>query len=487
MIKYLLLLAVITNITWVFFFTNKPQYPKSKFQAPSDNITNWNSSKKDTVLNTFAKSLTFPTLNYPDNKEQFQKLIQHIQFSFPLVHSTLSLEKVGKYDSLLYTWKGRNLEKNPILLTAHLDVVPAPDAEKWTYPPFSGTRKDGFVYGRGTLDYKVSVVAQLEAVEELLRNNYVPERTIYLSYGNDEETGGVYGAKEITDLLERRGVTIDFLLDEGGFLTLNQFPTIKKPIALISTCEKGFMNLKLDLNCEPGHASMPPREGCIGIMANAIKSLERHQTKAHITTGVFKYLLDHIIPHFHPAIRVILSFYKFLTPLLDLALSRNPPTNTLIRTTVSPTFFNSGIKDNVLPSSASVNLNIRIHPHDTIQSVVTYVKSVVDKRINVTVLPNSSEPSKIACVECDEFVAIHNTVESIFKDAIISPFLFVAASDSRHYRRISKNSYGFTPFIIDRPDIGRFHGFDERIKEENYLQLIQFYFSLIQNVDKNLK
>lgn len=486
MIKYLSIFVLVLGVSWVFIFPINPKYSKLKNPAKSDNIIHWSIEKKENAFKTFSKSLTFPTMYYNQDKEHFLKLIEHINASFPLVHSKLTFELIGPANSLLYTWKGKNEKKNPILLTAHLDVVPAPNPEKWSFPPFSGSRKDGYIYGRGSLDYKVSVIAQLEAVEELLRNNYVPERTVYLAYGNDEESSGNLGAKEITDYLQKKGVTLDFLLDEGGFITKGQFPTINKPIALISTCEKGFINLQLDLECEPGHASVPPNEQCIAIMSKSIYALDKHRPRAHISTGIFKNLLDHLIPHFHPIIRVIFSYYKWMTPLLDLVLSANPPTNALIRTTVSPTIFQSGIKDNVLPSFAKAVLNIRIHPLDSIKKVVTYVRSIIDKRINITILPGETEPSKVACVECQEFSMIYNTVENTFKDVIISPFLFVAASDSRHYRRISKNSYGFTPFFIDKTDVSKFHGFDERIHEDNYIQLIQFYNSLIQNVNENL-
>src|SRR5262245_49205485 len=168
-----------------------------------------------------AGAIRFPTVSHEDGKNieaaAFRGLHEYLQRSFPRVHAALTRETVAGY-SLLYTWKGRNPGLAPILLMSHQDVVPIePGTEKdWTHPPFSGRIDGGFVWGRGTLDDKVSVLATLEAAEMLLARGFQPQRTVYFAFGHDEEVGGMKGAAAIASLLERRGVRPELIIDEGG-------------------------------------------------------------------------------------------------------------------------------------------------------------------------------------------------------------------------------------------------------------------------------
>jgi carboxypeptidase PM20D1 len=461
-------------------------YLELKHKSSVTSIRDWSDKLKNEAIQRFSKSITFETLTYEHNTTEFQNLFSHLKSSFPLVHQKLIVEHVGPYSSLLFTWKGKS-NKSPVLYTAHFDVVPAPQPEQWSVPAFSGTVKDGYVYGRGTLDFKVGALAQLEAVEQLLKDNYVPERTIYLSYGCDEERSGKKGAAEITNLLASRGVELEIVHDEGGLIAVGQFPTIEKPIALVATCEKGFINVELKVECDPGHASMPSQNGCIGILSQGIVTIESTPMKSHVSVGIFSDLMRHLAPFSNPIGKFLLSHTSSLKPILTFAFGKIPTTNALIRTTIAPTIFRSGVKDNVLPGTAMASLNIRIHPSDKIDDVYNHLRSILDDKIKVTVLPNDrNEASKVACTNCLPFNTIFKTVEQVFPDVIVSPFLFVAASDSRHYRKISKNSYGFTPFYMPKQEMNKFHGFDERISTKNYIDLIQYFHTLIINVDKNI-
>lgn len=181
--------------------------------------------------------------------------------------------------------------------------------------------------------------------------------------------------------------------------------------------------------------------------------------------------------------KFLLANSRMLGPLFSFAFSKLPTTNALVRTTIAPTIFSAGVKDNVLPSSARANLNIRVHPSDSIDTVVEYVRSLVDEKIQVKAVEfDQTEPSKVACTDCNPFRVIVKTIEKLYPDIVITPFLFVAASDSRHYRKISKNSYGFTPFVMVKSEMAKFHGFDERIPIKDYIDLIQYYSTLIQNM-----
>ena len=200
------------------------------------------------------------------NVDQFLQFHALLQKRFPKIHATLKREVVGDL-SLLYTWPGSKPQAQPILLMAHLDVVPvAPGTEKdWLEDAFSGQVNDGFVWGRGAWDNKGNVMAQLEAVEMLLATGYQPERTIYLAFGADEEVSGARGAARIAALLKERQVRLDFVLDEGLLITDGIMPGLKKPAALIGVAEKGYLSVVLKMAATPGHSSMPPPKGTSAI------------------------------------------------------------------------------------------------------------------------------------------------------------------------------------------------------------------------------
>ena len=170
-----------------------------------------------------AGSLRFPTISAEDpsafDGEAFDALHDYLKASFPRVHAELDREIVQSH-SLLYTWRGSDASLKPILLIGHLDVVPVePGTEdKWQEAPFGGRIVDGFIWGRGAIDNKSTVVGALEAVELLLREGFRPSRTVYLAFGHDEEVGGTSGARGIAALLSNRRVELEMVLDEGGVI-----------------------------------------------------------------------------------------------------------------------------------------------------------------------------------------------------------------------------------------------------------------------------
>ena len=198
-----------------------------------------------------AQALRFQTVSYEDTtkfrSEEFKGLHKFLEQSFPRVHSTLTKEVVGDY-SLLYTWKGLEDGAKPILLMSHQDVVPVePGTENsWTQPPFEGRINDGFIWGRGAMDDKVGVLGILEAVELLLAQGFQPKRTIYLAFGHDEEIGGRNGAVKLAALLQSRGVTFDYILDEGSAIADGICTGRGEPCGADRHCREGSPERRVD-------------------------------------------------------------------------------------------------------------------------------------------------------------------------------------------------------------------------------------------------
>ncbi len=441
----------------------------------------------DEAIKNLSEVVQITTISYEDRIDTaaFLTFKNHLDSNFILVDSLLEKTIVNDF-SIVYKWPGKNPRLNPILLLGHIDVVPVEKEswEVWTHPPYSGLVSDGFIWGRGTLDDKVSILGILEAIELLLKEDYQPERTVYLACGHDEEIGGFNGAKAIARMFEQQGLSFEYVLDEGMLLIEDALPGLSNPVALIGTAEKGYTTLKLTARlASGGHSSMPPAETAIGILSKAILKLQDNPFPSKIE-GPIESLFDYAGPEMSLPMKTIFANRWLTEGLLTWQLSGAPTTNALIRTTVAPTILQSGIKDNVLPSEATAIINFRIAPNETTQSVLDYVKNTIDDTRVEVVSGNvkySSEPSPISDTDSFGYRVIEKTAHEIFSDIIVAPTLVLAATDSRHYIGVSKNIYRFLPLRMTKENTKRIHGIDERVGIEDYKNAIRFYHQLLKN------
>ena len=433
-----------------------------------------------------SKAIQLPTVSSQNNLDTgvFQLLDTLIEKEFPLIDSFLQFTSINHF-SKLYKWSGKNPGLKPILLIAHTDVVPVEvtSQDKWTEAPYSGVIKDGFIWGRGSLDDKNSVFGILEAVEMLLREGYTPERSVYLAFGHDEEISGKNGAEAMAKYLKQKDVQFDFVLDEGQFIIQDAMTSLSKPLAMIGIAEKGYVTLNLDVQLEKGgHSSMPPKETAIGILSAAITRLQNHPFPGRLD-GATGQLLSYAGPEMDLPYRVLFANTWFTGGLVKHVFGSDEGTSALIRTTTAPTLLKSGIKDNVLPTTANASINFRIIPGETVESVKAYVeKTIDDARISIAINEYSAtNPSPISGTNTFGYQVIQKSVQEIFPNVIVAPSLVVAATDSRYFYELSENIYRFMPVSIDRSELEGFHGINERISLENYQQMIRFYRQLILN------
>ena len=406
--------------------------------------------------------------------------------TYPLVDSLLERIDVNPY-SQIYRWPGRKSALPPILLMGHSDVVPVDtnQLDAWEQAPFAGTlTEDGLIWGRGTLDDKIAIVGILEAVEQLLREDYWPERTVYLAFGHDEEIGGIDGAKAIAEHFAARDIRFEYVLDEGHLVLENALPGLERPLAMIGVAEKGYVTLTLTAEvAEGGHSSMPPAETAPTILSKAIHTLQQHPFPARIdgATGAF---FDYVGPEMTWPYRMLFANRRLLGGLLKAQFSGDPAANALIRTTTAPTILQAGYKDNVIPTTATAQVNFRILPGDDIESVQDYVRRTInDERVNVT---NSSQdmaqnPSPVSETQAFGFQAIQKTAQQIFPEVVVAPALVIGATDGRHLQPVADQVYRFLPVQLQRSDLSRIHGHNERISMENFHQAIRFYRQLVVN------
>lgn len=434
-----------------------------------------------------AKAVTFKTVSYQDPTEfdaaEFEGLHAFFAESFPLTHATLQREVVSQW-SLLYTWPGTDASLKPVVLMAHLDVVPVvPGTEDdWDHDAYSGAISDGNVYGRGTMDDKASAVAILEAVERVIQEGRQPERTILLAFGHDEEVGGALGAAAIVELMQSRGITPEFVLDEGGAIVTGAMPGIEAPVATVGVAEKGYMTVKLTVSVDGGHSSQPARETAIGIMSTAIARLQNHQMPGGIK-GLSADMLAHIGPEMPFGLRIAVGNLWLFSPLLERQFAASPVMNAFLRTTTAPTIIQGGTKENVLPPEVSAIINFRILPGDTRDDVISHIARVVgDERVKIDpFLDQALEASKVSPSEGPTFDLIQRTIREVAPGTVVTPYLVIGATDARKFQEICEHVYRFLPMQIHSDDLKRMHGTNERLAKDAYGTMIQFYYRLITN------
>ncbi|KAK5863920.1 hypothetical protein PBY51_000907 [Eleginops maclovinus] len=223
--------------------------------------------QREELLAHFKEAIRIPTVSFSEKESnttallEFDRLLREVNKRLRLL--LIRHELVANYSHLFWV-QGSHPDLVPYLLLAHIDVVPASEADGWEAPPFSAQEIDGFIYGRGTIDDKSPVMGILQALEYLLKKGYAPRRGFYIGLGHDEEVSGFKGALNIVRIMKQRSVRLSFVLDEGLAVLDGVISGLQGPAALIGISEKGSATVKLSVSMAPGHSSMPPRETSIG-------------------------------------------------------------------------------------------------------------------------------------------------------------------------------------------------------------------------------
>ncbi|MEC7771004.1 MAG: M20 family peptidase [Bacteroidota bacterium] len=430
----------------------------------------------DNAFENLSKAVQYKTISFSEDaipdSTAFNGFHQFLEESFPLIHQNLTLEKINDY-SLLYTWKGSDASKKPIILLSHQDVVPVdqPTLDDWEAGPFEGAITDSHIIGRGTMDDKSSLMALMESVEVLLEESFTPKQTIYLAFGHDEELGGEHGAKAIAAHLEKKDVHAAMTLDEGGFLAQHMVPDFDKTVAMVNLAEKGYASFNLVVETSGGHSSAPPEDNTLGMLAQAIVDLEGNQLPYKLVKPIdyqFEYM---------GAEMPFLKKMAFANPWLF----KGPVLKALnAHTTTAPTIIEGGVKDNVIPTVGKATINFRILPGETIASVKEHIIEVVGDKVKVELAGFATNPSPVSGIDSDAFKNLEKTIRSVFPEAVVVPGLIGGGTDARYFYGVSDDVYRFYPIRLGPDSMTRFHGIDEKIGKENYKEMIIFTYNLIK-------
>ena len=433
----------------------------------------------DAAVESLAALVRCKTISYNDpaleDDGEFQKLIALLPGLYPKVFDICSCQQLPDR-ALLLRWPGKS-DKSPCVMMAHYDVVPV-DEDAWEKPPFAGIIENGVLWGRGTLDTKVTMNAALSAANHLIGQGYRPENDIYFAFSGGEEVNGK-GAVNIVNYFADHNIHPALVVDEGGAVVENVFPGVKAPCGLIGIAEKGMINAQYRTVSSGGHASAPKPHTPVGILARACKRIEDHPFPAHIDGPAAK-MFDTLGRHSTLLYRMIFANLWCFGWVIDL-LGRlsGGEMNALVRTTTAFTQMEGSSARNVIPPEAKMVCNMRLNPKDSVQSALSYLrKTVSDPAVEITAL-ESFEPSPVSQVDCPAWEKVSSAVAQTWKGCIVSPYLMVQCSDSRHYRDISNHVYRFSAMDLTAQERASIHGHNEKIRLEAIHRSVEFYIRLL--------
>ncbi len=433
------------------------------------------------ILSGAVRIPTVTKYNEGDDQSPFLAYHEYLEKTFP--HIFAHAEKTVIHDySLILKVGGSREDLLPGCILAHQDVVPA-TKEGWEHEPFGGEIEGGFVHGRGSQDMKSQMIASMMGLESLLAEGKTPQRTIYFCFGHDEEATGKEGAKYIVDYLLAHNIRFEFVLDEGGTMLDGGMLGIKnKYVALIGTCEKGYADYTLTAKRDGGHASAPKKKSAVDEVAEAVYDLSHTPMKRYFSKPV-KETFATLAPYMNnPIFKYFLVnrdvYAWLLKPVFGLV---NPILNSLLRTTFAFTQMKGSDAPNVIPVKAEAVVNCRINIGQTRADVLKHIKKVVGKNIEVTELRDTFDPSPVSLTDTDTYRTLVRTVRETYKDFVVAPYPFIAATDSKWYYPVCNGVYRFTPFINTLEDEKQIHGLNEKCRIEGLAQAVKFYRRLYEN------
>lgn len=439
------------------------------------------------AVHDLRHSIAFKTVSYVDVSRieygEFNKFHEYIKSNFPNVMSKGVYEEVGH--SILITLPGVDPSLRPALFMAHQDVVPiVKNTEKnWIHDPFSGDLADGYIWGRGAMDIKQMLIAILEAAEYLLSKGNRFRRTVYLAFGEDEETRST-GAKAISDLLKSRGVTLEYVLDEGAgdVVEASDYGAPGKHICTIGIYEKGYADLKLSASSRGGHSSNPFHGTSLGSLSKAISAVLDDPLPAALPECV-KQTLDILKDDIktEPMAGYISDIEANEDKIIDYFKSKESLYHQ-VQTTAAPTMITEGAPaGNVMPQDMSAVINFRLSPPDTPESLFEHFRSVVDDEIKLEFVQKIA-PSIPSDTDTLGYITLKNVLEHYFADLVFVPVQNRGATDARQYEQICRCCLRFGPFL-EEEDISSegVHGTNERISVRAYLQGIRVIIRLMKS------
>ena len=404
----------------------------------------------------------------------FHKVLEEL---FPLVHA--NLEKTEINGSLMFKWTGKNHDK-PIVLMGHQDVVAAEGT--WLHEPFSGDIEDGKVWGRGAGDTKCSVMAFLQAAEELLAEGYEPLQDIYLCSSNTEEIGGEGAPKTVAEL-ERRGVKPFLVCDEGGAIVEEPIAGFPGYYAMVGVLEKGSGNVKVIARSNGGHSSTPSKNSPIARLSKFVCDIERHNPMRSDLEPELVSMFGRIADYGPFYMRFLLGNLWLTKPLLKLAGPYlGDQVAALMRTTIAFTQQSGSQGANVLPQEASITVNMRYIPHQDKDESIAIIRRIASKYdLDVEELDGDSSFPPVK-TDGEAFRMVEDVIAEVFPGLPVIPYVMTGGTDAAYYQKICDACIRFSPVLYSSEQMDSMHGLNENVDTVSLPGAVDFYKTIIKRM-----
>lgn len=408
---------------------------------------------------------------------EFHKLLEEL---FPTVFA--KCEKIDIDGNLMLKWKGKS-DKDPILLMSHMDVVEA--GGEWKYPPFSGTIAEGKVWGRGAGDTKCSLMAFLQAAEEMMLTGYEPQCDVYLVSSCTEEIGGT-GAPKMAAWLKEHGVHLFMLCDEGGSIVQDPIGGVPGHFAAVGIFEKGYGDVRFVARSTGGHASAPKRNTPIPKLAKFICRVEKKNPFRMEFSPAVNAMFTGVAPYAgNFGLRMVLANLWLFRPLLKKVMPMiSAQATAMLRTTIAFTMQQGSAGYNVLPQEASVCANMRFIPHQGTDESIALITKLAEKYGLETEVVYKGYPSGSLDLNGEAFKIVEKTIHEIFPSVGVMPYVVTGGTDARFYGEVCDSCVRFSPVCFGPEQMAGMHGLNENIEAGTLPDAVDYYKAIITAQEK---
>lgn len=445
-----------------------------KAPAPLPCETKISPEEEERCAKKLSAMVQIPTVSRREDEDltEFYRFHKVLEEQFPLIHK--NLEKTELQGTLLYRWKGSDPKKRPVLFMGHQDVVPASD-EGWSHPAYSGDVEDGILYGRGALDCKSTMLVEMQAIEELLEEGFVPPCDVWLEYSINEETGGD-GAANAVRYLKEKGLAFALVLDEGGAVMDKAVEGMDRPYAVVGITEKGYMDLKITAKGRGGHSSTPPRNTPNARLFAFANEIEKKRPFEKKLLPEAEEMLRCMAPSFPFGLRLALGNIAFLRPLIKALMPAvSPFGEAVMATTCCFTMMKGSDAANVIPKEPYLIANLRTSVHQGCDASLAVMKKYADKYgLEIKVLMRR-DASPVSDIHSPEYAYVTECIKKQFPDAGIAPYIIMGGTDCRHFHALTQNALRFAPVRMTAAQSASCHGIDENVTVKALAEGVRFY------------
>ncbi len=442
--------------------------------------TNTDSERAEIYAQKLAKLVAKETISFR-GQEDFTKFFEFhkiLEENYPNIHK--SCEKHVFNGSLLFKWKGET-DKNPILLMSHHDVVEA--TGEWDHESFCGEvidyNDERVVWGRGTVDTKASLSCFMQAVEEMIAEDYKPACDVYLASSCTEEIGGE-GAPLIVQYLKENGVYLSMLMDEGGMIMYSPLAGANAAFAMVGVLEKGYGDIKFIAKGQGGHASAPPIDTPIVRLSKFICEIEKNNPFFCKFPVPVKETFKRLAPSMKFPMNMVFGNLWLFGPILKKIMPKISSTGAaMLRTSIAFTMQKGSDGYNVIPQEAYVTANLRFIPHQSTDESIEILKKIASKYDLETEVLYAEYPSKEVDTNAAPFKLLEKAVSEIFPDVIVSPYLMTGGTDARYFDKVCDNCLRFAPLSINAQQFSSIHALNENISIATLPKAVDFYKKII--------